>query len=132
MVDSLNITVDPVRRFVVNGEVCKLKSVVFEAAVASNQQVIAAVTGKRIRVMGYSAQSDTTTQGSFLLTDGSGGRYMFGPYFAPPTTAEPLQVPVIDSGYDETSTGVGLFVGVGTAAVNLNVYYIEYTPRADQ
>lgn len=96
-------------------------------AIGNNQSVIAAVTGQKIRVLGYAVQSSTATQSTYGFIDGSGGASLSS-FIAPPSTAAPFALPIVDPGYFETSTGVGLFLNVATAAVTINVFYLTYLP----
>ena len=122
--------IDPSRYYEVKGQVEPVRTQPAQLALGSNASVVAAVTGKRIRVLGFTAQGDGSA-GRIAFKDGSGGTRLFGPLNIPSSaTPETYFLPVIDSGYFETSTGVGLFADVGAfgGAVNLNVFYIEYTP----
>jgi hypothetical protein len=92
-----------------------------------NQSVIAAVSGQKIRVLGYTVQSSTGVQSTYGFINGSGGTSLSS-FIAPPSTAAPFTLPIVYAGYFETSTGVGLFIDVATAAVTVNVYYITYIP----
>lgn len=96
---------------------------------AANQVVMTAITGMRIRIMGLCYQTSSGANGVIELLNGSGGPVLYGPYLAPPNTTGILEkLPIVDSGYFETSTGVGLYFTGGTAAVNMNVFYVVYTP----
>lgn len=120
--------VDPVRLYE-SKEVCKVQAAFVEATVAANTSVIAAVSGKRHRVMGWIAQCDTATVGTFQLKSASAGTMLMAPLAAPPVTnGDTHTLPITDSGYMETNTGEGLFVDVVTGAVNLTVFYITYIP----
>lgn len=108
-------------------EVLPLQSVSNGFAIGINQTVVAAVTGKRIRVIGYIVQSSTVTQSTYGFINGSGGASLSS-FVAPPSTAAPFSVPIKNPGYFETSTGTGLFINVATAAIIVNVFYVIYTP----
>lgn len=108
-------------------EINTVKSVNISLSVANNQQVIAAVTGKRIRVIAYKIQSATSSVGAYGLKDGSGGPSLDGGY-TPSQNGLPLIMIPFDAGYFETSTGVGLFADIVGHSASLQVYYIEYTP----
>lgn len=121
--------VNPIKKYVVNGETATLTSVVLNAlGVGTNQQIVAAVAGKRIRLMGYIVQSNTGVSGQLGLRDGNAGAYIVPNIYFPINTAPVEHLPVIDAGYTETSTGIGLFADVITAAVNALIHYIIYTP----
>lgn len=122
------LTVNPVRKFETDTGAWPLLSVTGAIGVGANSVVLAAITGKKIRVMGWSAVSQGAA-GSFQLLDGSGGTVIHH-YRGFPALASGLNddKPLADSGYCETTTGTGLYVTVVTAAVYLTVYYIAYTP----
>jgi len=123
------LMIDPLRVFQVNGEVCPLLCTPVTLAAANAQTVITAVTGKRIRVMGFDAQSTTAANAALNFDSGSGGTLIWGPMNLPLSTdGRFLEKPVIESGYFETVTGVGLFADVATTGAFVNVYYITYTP----
>lgn len=95
--------------------------------VASNQSLVTGVSNKRVRVVGYAAQSGTATQGVYGFINGSGGSALSS-FVAPPLTLAPALFPITEHGYFETSTGTGLFLNIATASVSLNIFYIIYTP----
>lgn len=110
------------------GEVTPLKSVGVALAVGNDQQVIAAVAGKRIRVMGWIAQS-ITAAGQHQFKNGSGGTAFTDDHYAPiDTTGTKFEMSVISSGYFETDTGVGLFADITANNQRLTVFYVVYTP----
>jgi hypothetical protein len=78
--------------------------------------------------MGYSAYSDVAAGSNIVLLNGSGGATLHKAALANGITQPIYQLPVIDSGYFETSTGVGLFLNGVTNVGNINVYYLAYTP----
>jgi hypothetical protein len=102
---------------------------VIAAAVGTDRLVVSAITGKRIRVMGWIAQSCTGTVGSFAFKNGAGGAGFMGFLSVPPiTNGLNDKLPITDSGYFETSTSTGLYVDIVTAAIDFTVFYIAYTP----
>jgi hypothetical protein len=121
--------VDPIRKFVIskNGsqEVVTILCATANHTVGSDRTVVAAVTGKRIRVMGFSCYNGSSAS-TYNFKSNSGGTVIFRGSKSINTTVDLL--PITETGYFETSTGHGLFLDVGTAAVDLNVYYITYTP----
>lgn len=126
-------TIDPVRYFEISrngsGEVCQLQSVGVSPGVANNTQLIAAVSGKRIRIMGLFAQSSGAASGSFQFKSGNAGPTLTTAIFTPPNTNGDLfMLPISDSGYWETTTGVGLFTDVTTTGQSMNIFYLVYTP----
>ena len=129
------MTIDPVRMYEVarsgSGEVCQLESKGVAPGVANNTQLIAAVTGKKIRVMGIQAQSQGAAAGAFQLKSNSGGATLTPAMYTPPNTNGAwYQLPVINSGYMETATGHGLFVDVTTTGQSMLISYIVYTPTS--
>lgn len=123
--------IDPLKFFQRLGrhsEELPLKTAVVELSTGNNQSIVSAVSGKRIRVMGFDAQSNTTTQGELEFIDGSGGSALYMSLYCPPSSSPPFQKDISFTGYFETSTGTGLFADCVTAAVNVTVYYVEYTP----
>lgn len=96
----------------IGGEVTKLLSApVVVAGATNNQQVIAAVTGKIIRVMGLIGWNDAATVGRPVFKNGSGGvNLCVGIHIAPNTTENTMPLPIVHSGYFETTAGTGLFL----------------------
>lgn len=124
---SLKQVIDPVRVYEINGQVCPVLSKYTGFAPGANQTVIAAVTGKRIRVMGLHATPSGAGNPSIILLNGSGGTQLFAAVMQA-NTVGPLYLPIVDSGYFETSTTTGLFATTATANIDVNVFYVEYTP----
>lgn len=130
----MSLIIDPVRVFEVkpanasSGQVCTLLSAPMNVIVAANQQVIAGVAGKKIRIMGAIFQGDTAVAGGYVNTlDGSGGAKLLNSIYSPINTQAPFLLPVIDSGYAETTTGNGLFVTGGAQVSVVTFFYIIYT-----
>jgi|LakMenE18May11ns_1017448.scaffolds.fasta_scaffold9869298_2 hypothetical protein len=120
---------DPIRLYEINGEVCTVQCATLAAPLALNQTLVPAVTGKRIRVMGWIAQSGGAVVGAFGLKNGATGAYIMFLKRVPAITDGLIEkLPIVDCGYMETSTGTALGLDVTDAAVNLTVFYIEYTP----
>lgn len=129
--------IDPIRYFEVKGQVCPLLAVANAAiAVANNTQIIAAIpavagvsAAKVIRVMGWSLQSTGAGFPSILFKSNSAGTALTAPIFIPSNAAGLSdRLPIIDTGYFETSAGHGLFVDVTVATINSTIFYITYTP----
>jgi hypothetical protein len=122
--------IDPVRVFEIKGQVYQLYTAALAFTVANNQSVVAAITGKRIRVMGMSAFSDNGAGGgsTIALLDASGGTVLYRANVNTGLAQPPHQLPVINSGYFETTAGNGLFLNGTVAAGSINVFYIAYTP----
>lgn len=102
-------------------------------AAGNNQQVIAGVSGKRLRVFHWTGEAAGTQDGSYNLKNGSGGTIFRVRTYVPALPALPEIIPFNYGGYFETDAGVGLFtdivlvVSVATA-VTINVCYVAYTP----
>lgn len=129
----MSFVVDPLRKYEVNGEVCQLLcQPLTVSTTAANTQVVAAQTGKKIRVMGWQAQSRGATTTDMLFRSDSGGTQIEGTTTVPSKGSadeKPFVKPITDSGWFETSTGHALYVTVtGTDGLWLAVYYIVYTP----
>lgn len=126
------VTISPTKYYVINREVCVLKTAQVSLTVAANQVVVAAVTGKIHRLMGMCAQSNTATVGSFTLSSNSGGTRIWAPTSVPPTTnGDTFQLPIVDAGYTEVTTaGHGIYASVAGGAINMNLFYITYTPSS--
>ena len=80
--------------------------------------------------MGWRVSPMTNVAGGyFILKDGSGGRLIaaHGEILGTQALGFPNVAPIIDSGYDETSTGNGLFMDTGPQGCAYMIYYITYT-----
>lgn len=100
------------------------------SAVANNQQVIAATSGHRIRVMGWDVScNDATAAASYAYKSASGGAQLTSALFVSGHDVWGTDKhPITESGYFETNTSQGLFVDVGGFICYFTVYYILYTP----
>lgn len=126
MADSLIIS--PPQMYQINEEVSKIKSAVARLGVGANSQIIAGITGSRIRVMGWKIQS-TSAIGTFQLKSASGGTALTPVFTAPPhTQGESNELLLTNSGYFETNTSEGLFVDVAANAVEFLIFYLTYKP----
>lgn len=124
--------ISPPQIYEVNSEVTPVKTAVVTAAVALNQSIIAAITGKRIRVMGLLGFGNATSNVSqIVFKNGTGGSLLTNGIILDNRTVSTKSpvLPVINSGYFETDTGVGLFADVYDVAAAVTVFYIEYKPR---
>lgn len=119
-------TIDPIRRFEIKGQVCPLLCLSIGLPVGNNQLLITAVSGQRIRVMGLTYSSDAAGSG-IAFRNGSAGSVIYRLY-TPPIYTPMGELRLADSGYFETSTGIGLYADFTAAAASLNVFYITYTP----
>jgi len=130
-------TIDPTRIYEVKttsggSQVCLLTPACVINAAALNVVVVSAITGKRIRIMGWTAQTDsatTTDIATFSLINGSGGSTIQQALGVPSYgTGNFAEKEIKDSGYGETSTGVGLYINIGLKGLAITVYYIAYIP----
>ena len=132
-----SFTVSPPKYFEVggsggSGQTCKLKSITSAGIVGNNRTVVAAITGKIIRVMGFIV---CPTVNNFALgnipyitlKDGSGGTGLIL-YGVANGLGGSLGLPVVDSGYAETTVSTGLFMDIAIYDVYYTVFYIDYTP----
>jgi len=128
------VSVDPLRVFQVkpanaaSGQVCPLLAKPFGLGVGNDQQVIAAITGQRIRIMGLIAQADGAGNPYIGFQTGAAGARILGAFYPSIVTLPPFILPITQSGYAETSTGDGLYADVGVAAVTGTIFYIAYIP----
>ncbi len=107
--------------------VVPVESLFVARAVSANNSVVAAVSGKRIRVVGLTIQTNGAAAGSITFYSGSGGTALWG-FVTPPNTMPPFVHEPNLLGYFETATGVGLFDTVVTTAQVYTIQYIIYTP----
>ena len=124
---------DPTKAIEIGGNPYKVLSAVLVGSVANNQSIVAGVTGKIVRVLGWDAQSSSTATGLIRFIDGSGGAGLTNFFWCPignsTTVANaPWSKPLDLAGYFETTVSTGLYADVATAAVNCTVYYIQYFP----
>lgn len=120
---------DPIRVFETKTGVCQIYCAAIALTVANNTAVVAAVSGKRIRVMGWNAQTQNAAAGTYLFKSASGGTTLYPTTYAPPLTSGAMhQMPIAQSGYFETNTGEGLYADCTTQVVTVAVFYITYTP----
>lgn len=123
------MSVDPIRYFETKGQVSTLTCAYLIGAVANNQQIVAAVTGKRIRVMGWMIQSSGAAPGAINFKSANGGTQLTAALSMPPNGAGVIDhLPITDTGYFETLTGEGLFCDIATTTMSVNIFYTTYTP----
>ncbi len=125
----MNVIIAPAKMYEINGEVTKIFTASASAGVGNNT-LVSAVTGKRIRVHGWDAQTDKASgvPGEYFLSDGSGGTNLTRLFYAPIYTAVPWEKLFVHSGYLETSTSTALGVTVAVSNVKIQVHYSIYTP----
>lgn len=123
------IILDPIRLLETPSGIAKVQSAAVALSVANNQTIVPAVTGARIRVMGWKAHGTTGTAGTMLLKSASGGATISPTLPIPANTTFPADIlPLSLTGYCETVAGEGLFADVTGAAISLFLWYITYTP----
>lgn len=108
---------------------CEVKDVVFNAVAATdNQQVIAAVTGKRILVLGGSLVPVAGAGGAVVFKSATGGTNKKA--FNVPAGPGYIEFPVPPWGNFNTNTGEGVFVNNQVAVVVVvSLRYVEYQPN---
>lgn len=121
------MSISPPKHIEVNNTVCKVKSKYVQIAAGANAAIVPAVSGKIIRVMGFTVVSAGAAFGVCLITDGSGGTVLFDSE-TPIAINGPLILPITETGYFETTVSVALWGATATTAQSFNVFYIEYTP----
>lgn len=119
---------DPLREIEIKARSYKVEVAPISLSTGNNQTLVTGVSGKIIRILGYSLQSQSSTQSGVTFINGSGGPSVVGPVVAPPSTLEPHVLPLNKLGYGECSAGTTLCVNVATASVYGNVWYINYIP----
>lgn len=119
--------IDPIRIMQMQGQVYPLQSYAGGFSTNNNQAVVSAVSGQRVRVMGFWTQAASLTQGAYAFKSNSGGTFLTPTYYCPPVTDPVDKFPLTETGYFETSTGHGLYVDV-TTTLQLTLFYIQYTP----
>lgn len=123
-----NFQVNPTKIFVINGQNCPILPAYSVIGIGTNMVAIAAITGKIIRLMGAFLQSNGAASGSISFKNGSAGTTYFNLNTPPSTNGDYFPMPIVESGYLETSAGVGLYSDVATTAQLANLFYIAYTP----
>jgi hypothetical protein len=123
------VIISPPKVYEVNGEVCPVRSSVVSSVIANNVVVVAAATGRRVRLMGLMGFANTAAGLSqILFKDGSGGAYITNGILLDINTKPTLGLimPIVDSGYCESSTGNALCVDILSASAAFTVFYIDY------
>ena len=130
MTDPLRVS--PPKYYEVNGEVCKVLSNSQVHTVGANRTILAAISGRIIRVMGLCLAPSVSNFAlgatpSIEVKNGSGGASLM--LLASPNGLNgSFLLPIVDSGYCETTSGVGLFTDVNGTNAFLTVFYITYAP----
>ena len=124
---------DPTRIFVnsKNGstDVSTLQSTVVLCTVGSDRQLVAAVTGKIIRLMGWIIESESRTDMTRVyLKNGAGAtRGISLDAAVANLVGPPTRQPITESGYGECDVSVALMCDVATSDAYITTYYIQYT-----
>lgn len=122
------IVIDPLRVYEVKGSgVCPVKCAFVAPTVGSNRTFVAAVTGKRIRVMGYEIWSQGAAA-AILWKSLNAATNIFHSDVPALATGLKDSLEIKDCGYFETGTGDVLAGDVAGDDLNMNIFYIEYTP----
>jgi len=111
-----------------DGSPCEIKNTLAAvSAGATNAQVLAAVTGKRLRVLSITVNAGTAASILLSLKNGSGGAGLL--YLRDPSTSTGAQIHLAPSeiGHADTGEGVGLFADTAGADLVISVRYIEYS-----
>lgn len=107
--------------------VCEIYTFHVARAVSANNVAVAAVSGKRIKVISLIAQSNAAACGSIAFMSASGGTRLFD--FSMPTNVQPPFILLPNMlGHFETKTGEGLYETVVTNNMLYTIQYIIYTP----
>lgn len=125
------VIISPPKYYEVNGQVTPVICASGQHTVGANRTVVAAITGKRVRIMGLQGCAESIAgYGSIQFRDASGGTFISSLiYLYQADKPSPQFWPIVDSGYGiETAAGNGLYIDVAVNTVNLNVFYIAYTP----
>lgn len=121
------MSVSPPQYIEIKGQVYPVISLFNSRGVSANNVEVAAVAGMKVRVMMLEAQTDGAATGKLQLLNGSGGGNLWC-YATPVSGQLPIFRPFCETGYFETSTGVGLYSTITITAQFFNLYYIQYTP----
>lgn len=120
-----SFTVDPIRKFESKGVVSTLQCQPGRVVVGAGSVLVTAVTGQRIRVMGlYASPIAAAAVPGLVFRSNAGGTIIHR--FT--MLGSGVLLPITDSGYFETATGQGLVLDLITADIDINVFYITYTP----
>lgn len=120
----------PLKSFIQASEsYVQLQWAILNASAAVNQQIVAGVAGKRIRVYSWVLQSQGGAISGVNFLSASGGT-LLASSVAPSNAGTPTndKLPFCWPGYFETATGDGLFASVFTTGCYVEVAYIYYTP----
>lgn len=113
----------------ISGQILPAKQIVVDiAAGAANQQIIAAVTGKKLRILGLTAHP-VTDNTIVKFVDGSGGLKLISFRLLNAFPNEVFEFK--PEGWFDTSAGVGLYANnKATSIATVSLRYVEYTETA--
>lgn len=117
----------------INGTPIQIQNAVLNSAVTGNNQLlVAAVSGKIVRVLSISFNANDAN--IIALKSGSGGTLLLEILGVSPTIALPnIIYPFQFIGWCDTAVGVGLYadvINVGASLASLSIQYITFTPTA--
>jgi len=97
-------------------------------AAGGNKTTIAAVTGKRIKVLSMVAQTTTGSRGTLEFYSANTGGTKLYSFTKAANTENPFTLPENSMGYFETNTGEALIAAAVTNDQSWLISYIIYTP----
>lgn len=109
-------------------EVLPVQYISDSQAAAGNKTTVAAVTGKRIKVIGMQAQSVAALGQLTFFSASTAGLLLWNGYLPDGAVCQPLVLPINPLGYFETVTGEALIARAITSTQVWNLQYITYTP----
>ena len=107
--------------------VCEVSTLYTSSAVSANNLLVAAVTGKKVKVVSLTAQTDNAARGVLKFLSASGGTLLWGG-FMPTNAQDPYKLDPNILGWFETKTGEGLYSTIELQPVFYSIQYIVYTP----
>lgn len=116
--------VDPIRNYEIAGQVYTLRPYWLSPGVGNNQVIVAGVAGFKHRVMGFSLQSQSGSQGFLVFKNGTTA--VLAPIVCPGANLPPYDLVIPDAGVFETSTGAAVQCDVGAHPVHVNVWVLTY------
>jgi hypothetical protein len=121
---------DPTARFeqVNKGGVCEIKQACSRALVVwANQQLVAGVAGKKIRVISYAISQWASTANNVLFVTATGPVQIYALISLPAANGQIISGENMH-GWFETFEGDGLFATSAFAGVDVSLRYIEVVP----
>ena len=122
--------IDPTKKYQTSngGDTLPVLCAYSTATVGANRQLVAAQTGKRIRLMGWILQANGAGLSGVTFKDGNGGSTLCLLNITPNTNGANDKLPIVDSGYFETTAGNGLYADIATTDLLATIFYIAYVP----